>query len=85
MKNYHCNTDNVPSNNAVLSLNNAINQGQTSSITESCINELAEIKQCNQRFDSLENQLNDLCIIADKFGLHHASHFIKNYCKFKIK
>ena len=32
-----------------------------------------------------ENQLNDLCLVAEKLGLIYASHFIKNYYKFKIK
>lgn len=49
--------------------------------------ELNKVNQCKQRQDSLQNQLIDLCKIADKFGLYDASDFIKNNvnCRDKYK
>ena len=84
MENLDSNTANVPSNSDSLSLNNAINPRQPSSNSECWLREFIKINQCPQRDDALEHQLNDLSLVAEKLGLVHASHFIKNYYKFKI-
>nr|WP_288837870.1 hypothetical protein [uncultured Flavobacterium sp.] len=39
--------------------------------------ELQKILPCSQRQDSLQNQLNDLITIANKFGFYDAADFIK--------
>lgn len=78
MENLDCNTDNVPSNSDSLSINNAIHPNQTSSSSEFWLKEFVKINQCPQREDSLENQLNDLSLVAEKLGMYYASHFIKN-------
>ena len=85
MENLDSNTANVPSNSDSLSLNNAINPRQPSSNSECWLREFIKINQCPQRDDALEHQLNDLSLVAEKLGLVHASHFIKNYYKFKIE
>jgi hypothetical protein len=85
MKNSDSNTANVPSDSLSLSLNNAIHQSYSNTNSDSWLREFIKINQCPQREDALENQLNDLSLVAEKLGLVHASHFIKNYYKFKIK
>lgn len=85
MENSDSNTANVPSNSDSLSLNNAINPQQSNSNSDCWLREFIKINQCPQREDALENQLNDLSLVAEKLGLVHASHFIKNYYKFKIE
>jgi len=85
MENSDSNTANVPSNSDSLSLNNAIRPSQSNSNSDYWLREFIKINQCPQREDSLENQLNDLCLVAEKLGLVHASRFIKNYYKFKIE
>jgi len=84
MENSDSNTANVPSNSDSLSLNNAIRTPQSNSNSDYWLREFIKINQCPQRDDALENQLNDLGLVAEKLGLFHASHFIKNYYKFKI-
>lgn len=42
------------------------------------LNELNKITHCSQRQDGTRDQLDDLAIIADKFGLYAASEFIKS-------
>ena len=39
--------------------------------------ELNKVKQCPQRQDSLNDQLNDLRIIANRFGFYDAADFIR--------
>ena len=85
MENLDSNTANVPSNSDSLSLNNAICPPKSNSNSDYWLREFIKINQCPQREDALENQLNDLGLVAEKLGLFHASHFIKNYYKFKIK
>ncbi len=85
MKNSDSNTANVPSDSFSLSLNKAIHQSYSNTNSDSWLREFIKINQCPQREDALENQLNDLSLVAEKLGLVHASHFIKNYYKFKIK
>lgn len=85
MKNSNSNTANVPSNSDSLSLNNAINPPSSNSNSDYWLREFIKMNQCPQREDALENQLNDLCLVAEKLGLVYASHFIKNYYKFKIE
>ena len=85
MENSDSNTANVPSKSISLSLNNAIRQSQSNTKSDYWLREFIKINQCPQREDALENQLNDLSLIAERLGLVHASHFIKNYYKFKIK
>lgn len=85
MKNSDSNTANVPSDSLSLSLNKAIHQSYSNANSDSWLREFIKINQCPQREDALENQLNDLSLVAEKLGLVHASHFIKNYYKFKIK
>ena len=84
MENSDSNTANVPSNSDSLSLNNAICPPKSNSNSDYWLREFIKINQCPQREDALENQLNDLGLVAEKLGLFHASHFIKNYYKFKI-
>jgi hypothetical protein len=40
--------------------------------------ELAKVKKCSPRQDSLTSQLTDLIIIANKFGLYDAADAIQN-------
>ncbi|MGV7104937.1 hypothetical protein [Flavobacterium sp. U410] len=85
MENSDSNTDNVPSRDDVLSLQHAIHPSQHCSNSDYWLREFIKINQCPQREDALENQLNDLCLVAEKLGMFYASHFIKNYYKFKIQ
>jgi len=85
MENLDSNTANVPSDSLSLSLNRAISPRQSNSNSDYWLREFIKINQCPQREDALENQLNDLSLVAEKLGLVYASHFIKNYYKFKIK
>ena len=85
MENLDSNTANVPSNSDSLSLNNAIHPPQSNSNADCWLREFIKINQCPQREDALENQLKDLCLVADRLGLVYASEFIKNYYKFKIE
>lgn len=85
MKNYDCNTDNVPRDDDTLSINKAIRDSKCVSKSDYWLREFVKINQCPQREDALENQLNDLSLVAEKLGLVYASHFIKNYYKFKMK
>lgn len=85
MENLDSNTANVPSDSDSLSLNNAIRTPKSNSNSDYWLREFIKINQCPQRDDALEHQLNDLSLIAEKLGLFHASHFIKNYYKFKIE
>jgi len=39
--------------------------------------ELKKVNQCPQRQDSLQDQLRDLAIIANKFGLYDANDYLK--------
>lgn len=43
--------------------------------------ELEKVNKCPQRQDSTLAQLNDLIIIANKFGFYDASDFLKSTCK----
>ena len=81
MENSDSNTANVPSNSDSLSLNNAINPRQPNLNSDCWLREFIKINQCPQREDALENQLNDLSLVAEKLGMHYASHFIKNIKK----
>lgn len=85
MENSDSNTANVPSNSDSLFLNDGIRSSQSNSYSDYWLREFIKINQCPQRFDALQNQLDDLCLVAEKLGLVHASHFIKNYYKFKIE
>lgn len=78
MKNNRSNTENVPSNSDSLSINKAITDYISHSNSDAWLREFTKINQCPQRTDSLENQLNDLIQIAEKFGLYYASNFLKN-------
>lgn len=82
MENSDSNTANVPSDSLSLSINNTIQSKKSSS--DYWLREYIKINQCPQREDALENQLEDLCMVAEKLGLVYASHFIKNYYKYKI-
>lgn len=42
--------------------------------------ELDKVSQCNQRQDSLCDQIKDLRIIANKFGFYDAADFLKGHC-----
>jgi hypothetical protein len=83
MKNSDSNTANVPSNSDSLSLNNAIRPPQSNSNSDYWLREFIKINQCPQREDALENQLNDLSLVAEKLGMYYAAHFIKNINKTK--
>ena len=85
MENSDSNTAHVPSSSDSLSINKAIKPLLSHSNSDYWLREFIKINQCPQREDALENQLNDLCLVAEKLGLIYASHFIKNYYKFKIK
>jgi len=63
------------------SINNAIHKNQDSSNSNSWLIEFIKINQCPQREDALENQLNDLSLVAEKLGMYYAAHFIKNLNK----
>ena len=78
MENSDSNTANVPSNSDSLSLNKAIHPSQSNSNSDCWLREFIKINQCPQRNDDLENQLNDLSLVAEKLGMYYASHFIKN-------
>lgn len=78
MKNSDGNTDNVPSKSDSLSLNDAIRPPQSNSNSDCWLREFIKINQCPQRDDALENQLNDLSLVAEKLGMYYAAHFIKN-------
>jgi hypothetical protein len=39
--------------------------------------ELEKVKQCIQRQDGLQDQLNDLIFIANKFGFYDAADYLK--------
>lgn len=82
MENSDSNTANVPSDSLSLSINSIIQSKKSSS--DYWLREFIKINQCPQREDALENQLEDLCMVAEKLGLIYASHFIKNYYKYKI-
>jgi len=82
MENSDSNTANVPSDSLSLSINSIIQSKKSSS--DYWLREFIKINQCPQREDALENQLEDLCMVAEKLGLVYASHFIKNYYKYKI-
>jgi hypothetical protein len=82
MENSDSNTANVPSDSLSLSINSTIHSKKSSS--DYWLGEFIKINQCPQREDALENQLEDLCMVAEKLGLVYASHFIKNYYKYKI-
>lgn len=84
MENSDSNTANVPRDDDATSINRAIKKSLSVSKSDVWLRELIKINQCPQREDTLENQLDDLCLIADKFGLYYASNFIKNYIKSKI-
>lgn len=43
--------------------------------------ELKKIKQCPQRQDSTTDQLEDLIIIANKFGFYDAADYLKTQLK----
>jgi hypothetical protein len=43
--------------------------------------ELEKVNNCSQRQDSLCDQLRDLRIIANKFGLYDAADFLKGHCR----
>ncbi len=62
---------------------NTIIPKQFSPNSDYWLREFIKINQCPQREDALENQIKDLCLVAEKFGMYYASHFIKNYFKFK--
>ncbi|TAF10793.1 MAG: hypothetical protein EAZ75_04610 [Flavobacteriia bacterium] len=83
MENSDSNTANVPSNSDSLSLNKAIHPSQANSNSDCWLREFIKINQCPQRDDDLENQLNDLSLVAEKLGMYYASHFIKNINKSK--
>ena len=83
MENSDSNTANVPSNSDSLSLNKAIRTPQSNSNSDCWLREFIKINQCPQREDALENQLNDLSLVAEKLGMYYASHFIKNINKSK--
>ncbi|KIX20282.1 hypothetical protein SY27_14225 [Flavobacterium sp. 316] len=85
MKKLIRNTANVPSNTTCLSINEIINPNQSDVESRLWFHEFMKINQCPQREDPLENQLKDLCLVAEKLGLIYASHFVKNYYKFKIE
>lgn len=78
MENLDSNTANVPSKSDSLSLNSAINPPQSNSNSDCWLREFIKINQCPQREDALENQLNDLSLVAEKLGMYYATHFIKN-------
>lgn len=85
MENLDSNTANVPRDDDASSINKAIHDSECVSKSDYWLLEFAKINQCPQREDALENQLSDLGLVAEKLGLVHASHFIKNYYKFKMK
>lgn len=78
MENSDSNTANVPSKSDSLSLNNAIRPPSSNSNSDYWLREFIKINQCPQREDALENQLNDLSLVAEKLGMYYAAHFIKN-------
>lgn len=78
MENLDSNTANVSSNSNSLSLNNAIRPARFNSNSDCWLREFIKINQCPQREDDLENQLNDLSLVAEKLGMYYASHFIIN-------
>jgi hypothetical protein len=78
MENLESNTANVPSNSDSFSLNNTIRPPQSNSNSDCWLREFIKINQCPQREDDLENQLNDLSLVAEKLGMYYAAHFIKN-------
>lgn len=41
------------------------------------LRQLENVKQCDQRQDSMSNQLKDLILIADRFGFYDASDYLK--------
>lgn len=83
MENSENNTANVPSNINSLSLNKVIHPPQLNTNSDCWLREFIKINQCPQRDDDLENQLNDLSLVAEKLGMYYASHFIKNINKTK--
>ncbi len=46
-------------------------------VTPIWLAQLKDIKQCPQRQDSLQDQLRDLRIIANKFGFYDAADYLK--------
>lgn len=62
--------------NTNLSINSAIKPPPNNS--NHCENEILKIKPFPQRMDSLENQLKELVVVAEKLGMYYAAHFIMN-------
>jgi len=85
MENSTSNTDKVPSDGDSFSKKWNFKNNTNQENADYWLREFIKINQCPQRFDLLENQLDDMILIAEKFGLVHAAHFIKNYYQFKCK
>ena len=85
MENSNSNTDEVPSEESSFSKKWNFKDIQNQQRNDFWLREFIKVNQCPQRFDLLENQLKDMIIIAERFGLVHAAHFIKNYYQFKCK
>ena len=85
MENSNSNTHKVPSEEDSFSKKWDFKTHQNQQSADYWLREFIKVNQCPQRFDLLENQLKDMIIIAERFGLVHAAHFIKNYYQFKCK
>jgi hypothetical protein len=85
MENEESNTQKVPSEEDSFSKKWNFKVPQNQQNNDYWLREFIKVNQCPQRFDLLENQLKDMILIAEKFGLVHAAHFIKNYYQFKCK
>ncbi len=85
MENEDSNTQKVPSEEDSFSKKWNFKVIQNQHSNDFWLREFIKVNQCPQRFDLLENQLKDMIIIAERFGLVHAAHFIKNYYQFKCK
>lgn len=85
MENSDSNTHKVPSEEDSFSKKWNFKTHHNQQNADYWLREFIKINQCPQRFDLLENQLDDMVLIAEKFGLVYAAHFIKNYYQFKCK
>ena len=85
MENSDSNTHKVPSEEDSFSKKWDFKTHNNQQNGDYWLREFIKVNQCPQRFDLLENQLDDMVLIAEKFGLVYAAHFIKNYYQFKCK